>query len=209
MADSSCADCRTRAARIAALEGRVAELTRFQRESAFLRAEARTEHNLRVLTGDSAAMSGCFRGRKAQLGCDCLQLRFLEPELVTSRSSANVSGRRLTVAPLHAGSHAGEILVDGAFDAVDLAQDLGRLLTIFGRPPAQDGIRHVFVARQDLQQLGKFLWPIARICLMTSATEGGRTGCPLAEGMVAHSWRAAPALGRGSVRPRHEGRPGR
>lgn len=56
MADSSCADCRTRAARIAALEERVAELTRFQRESSFLRAEARIDRNLRGLTGDSAAM---------------------------------------------------------------------------------------------------------------------------------------------------------
>jgi formate hydrogenlyase transcriptional activator len=52
----SCEGCRDRAARIAELEARVADLERFQRETAYLRDESRTERDLRPLTGESAAM---------------------------------------------------------------------------------------------------------------------------------------------------------
>src|SRR5207248_6334097 len=41
---------------IAELQARVAELERFQRETTYLRDEARTERDLRLLTGDSRAM---------------------------------------------------------------------------------------------------------------------------------------------------------
>jgi formate hydrogenlyase transcriptional activator len=53
-----CDGCRERDARIAELEARLALLERFQRETAYLRDQSRTEHNLRVLTGESAAMKG-------------------------------------------------------------------------------------------------------------------------------------------------------
>ncbi len=56
MLDPSCQGCRERDARIAELKARVADLERFQRETAFLRDEARTERDLRILTGDSRAM---------------------------------------------------------------------------------------------------------------------------------------------------------
>src|SRR5581483_7896615 len=56
MVDPTCPGCRERDARIAELEARVADLERFRRETAFLRDEARTERDLRVLTGDSHAM---------------------------------------------------------------------------------------------------------------------------------------------------------
>ena len=52
----SCEGCRDRAVRIAELEARVAELERFQRETAYLRDESRTERDLRLLTGESGAM---------------------------------------------------------------------------------------------------------------------------------------------------------
>src|SRR5436305_81646 len=52
----SCAGCRNRDTRIAELEARLAELERFQRETAYLRDQTRTEHDLRPLTGESAAM---------------------------------------------------------------------------------------------------------------------------------------------------------
>jgi formate hydrogenlyase transcriptional activator len=51
-----CEGCRDREARIAELQARVAELERFQRETAYLRDESRIERDLRPLTGDSAAM---------------------------------------------------------------------------------------------------------------------------------------------------------
>ena len=51
-----CAGCRDRDAVIAELQARVAELERFQRETTYLRDEARTERDLRLLTGDSRAM---------------------------------------------------------------------------------------------------------------------------------------------------------
>jgi DNA-binding NtrC family response regulator len=56
MTDSSCQGCRERDQRIADLEARVTELGRFQRETAYLRDEAKAERDLRFLTGDSPAM---------------------------------------------------------------------------------------------------------------------------------------------------------
>lgn len=56
MAEQPCDGCRERDAQIAELQARVAQLQRFQAETAFLRDEARTERDLRLLTGDSAAM---------------------------------------------------------------------------------------------------------------------------------------------------------
>jgi formate hydrogenlyase transcriptional activator len=54
----TCPGCRERDEQIAELERRVAELTRFQRETAYLRDQTKTEHNLRELTGESRAMKG-------------------------------------------------------------------------------------------------------------------------------------------------------
>jgi formate hydrogenlyase transcriptional activator len=51
-----CPGCRARDTRISELEARVAELQRFQQETAYLRGEARTERDLRELTGDGPAM---------------------------------------------------------------------------------------------------------------------------------------------------------
>jgi formate hydrogenlyase transcriptional activator len=56
MAQPSCPGCHERDARIAELQERIADLGRFQRETAFLRAEAKQERDLRSLTGDSPAM---------------------------------------------------------------------------------------------------------------------------------------------------------
>src|SRR5438309_1968078 len=56
MTDPLCEGCRERDARIAALEARVAESERFRRETAYLRDEARSERDLRSLTGDGRAM---------------------------------------------------------------------------------------------------------------------------------------------------------
>src|SRR5438876_11771596 len=56
MADLPCQGCRDRDTRIAALQTRVAELERFQREMAYLRDEAKNERDLRLLTGESQAM---------------------------------------------------------------------------------------------------------------------------------------------------------
>jgi formate hydrogenlyase transcriptional activator len=56
MEDSACPQCHRSTARIAELESRLAELERFQRESAYLRDEAKTERDLRLLTGESLAM---------------------------------------------------------------------------------------------------------------------------------------------------------
>lgn len=56
MAEPSCTGCQQRDARIAELETRVAELERLRGEAAFLRATARGERDLRLLTGDSRAM---------------------------------------------------------------------------------------------------------------------------------------------------------
>jgi formate hydrogenlyase transcriptional activator len=56
MTDPSCQSCRTRDSRIAELEAQVSELQRFQQETAYLRAEAKAERDLRILTGESQAM---------------------------------------------------------------------------------------------------------------------------------------------------------
>ncbi len=51
-----CDGCRERDDRIAELEARLRELERFQRETAYLRDEAKTDRDLRQLTGESQAM---------------------------------------------------------------------------------------------------------------------------------------------------------
>ena len=56
MIEPSCPGCRERDARLAELEAQLAELERFRRETAYLRDEARTERDLRSLTGESRAM---------------------------------------------------------------------------------------------------------------------------------------------------------
>jgi formate hydrogenlyase transcriptional activator len=56
MTGHSCEGCRDREIRIAELQARVAELERFQRERTYLRDESRAERDLRLLTGESAAM---------------------------------------------------------------------------------------------------------------------------------------------------------
>jgi DNA-binding NtrC family response regulator len=61
MAPPPCPGCQERDARITDLQARVAELERFQRETAYLRDQARVERDLRFLTGDSAAMKAVRR----------------------------------------------------------------------------------------------------------------------------------------------------
>src|ERR1700680_2843687 len=56
MTDFNCPGCRDRDTRIAELQARVAELERFQRETTFLRDEAKADRDLRLLTGKSQAM---------------------------------------------------------------------------------------------------------------------------------------------------------
>jgi formate hydrogenlyase transcriptional activator len=56
MAGPNCQGCQERDLYIAELKSRLAEMERLQRERAYLRAEARTERDLRVLTGESQAM---------------------------------------------------------------------------------------------------------------------------------------------------------
>src|SRR6516164_3761350 len=56
MKSTVCPGCHERDARIAELEARVEELSRFQRETAYLRDQAKIERDLRPLTGDSPAM---------------------------------------------------------------------------------------------------------------------------------------------------------
>jgi formate hydrogenlyase transcriptional activator len=56
MTDPTCPGCLARDARIAELEALVADLQRLQRETAFLRDEARAGRDLRELTGDGPAM---------------------------------------------------------------------------------------------------------------------------------------------------------
>src|SRR6516162_1569024 len=52
----ACQGCRERDARIAELELCIAEQERFQRERAYLRDEAKSDRDLRALTGESRAM---------------------------------------------------------------------------------------------------------------------------------------------------------
>ena len=54
--DPLCQGCRDRDAAIARLEGRLAELERFQRDMNYLRDEDKVKHDLRPLTGESQAM---------------------------------------------------------------------------------------------------------------------------------------------------------
>src|SRR5215475_5092998 len=56
MDNQPCQGCRERDRRIAELEARIAKLEPYQRETAYLRAEAKTERDLRLLTGESRAM---------------------------------------------------------------------------------------------------------------------------------------------------------
>jgi formate hydrogenlyase transcriptional activator len=56
MTPPSCQGCRERDDRIAELESRLAELERFRRETAYLRNEAKSHGDLRLLTGESQAM---------------------------------------------------------------------------------------------------------------------------------------------------------
>jgi formate hydrogenlyase transcriptional activator len=56
MAVPPCQGCRARDARISELEGRLADLERLRRETAYLRDQARTDRNLRSLSGSSPAM---------------------------------------------------------------------------------------------------------------------------------------------------------
>src|SRR3989442_11544348 len=56
MIDPTCQGCRERDGQIAKLQQQVAKLERFQRETAYLRDEAKTERDLRLLTGESQAM---------------------------------------------------------------------------------------------------------------------------------------------------------
>src|SRR5262249_14190676 len=56
MPPPACPGCRERDARLAELEVRLAELERLQRETAYLRDQAKTERDLRPLTGESQAM---------------------------------------------------------------------------------------------------------------------------------------------------------
>src|SRR5260221_12308489 len=56
MDDHACPGCHERDGRIAELEARIGDLQRFQKETAYLRAEAKTERDLRLLTGESQAM---------------------------------------------------------------------------------------------------------------------------------------------------------
>jgi formate hydrogenlyase transcriptional activator len=58
MDPSPCPGCRDRDLHITKLEARVAELERLQAGLSYLRDEARTERDLRPLTGDSSAMKG-------------------------------------------------------------------------------------------------------------------------------------------------------
>jgi hypothetical protein len=52
----SCQGCSERDARIADLTARLAEAERFQRETAYLRDEIKSDHDLRLLTGESRTM---------------------------------------------------------------------------------------------------------------------------------------------------------
>src|SRR5260370_12515038 len=56
MIEHSCPGCRERDGRITELQQRVADLERFQRETNYLRHEAKTDRDLRLLTGESQAM---------------------------------------------------------------------------------------------------------------------------------------------------------
>lgn len=56
MNERRCPECRVKETRIAELEARVLELQRFQQQTAFLRDQAKSERDLRLLTGESLGM---------------------------------------------------------------------------------------------------------------------------------------------------------
>ena len=56
MNEHPCPKCQAKEARIAELEARVAELQRYQQQSAFSRDQAKSDRDLRLLTGESLAM---------------------------------------------------------------------------------------------------------------------------------------------------------
>src|SRR5580704_1672700 len=56
MSDPSCQGCHQRDLRINDLETQIADLKRFQQESAYLRGRDKAERDLRLLTGESRAM---------------------------------------------------------------------------------------------------------------------------------------------------------
>jgi formate hydrogenlyase transcriptional activator len=56
MTEHSCPGCRERDEQIAELHRRLADLERFQRETSYLRHQAKTDRNLRLLTGESHSM---------------------------------------------------------------------------------------------------------------------------------------------------------
>ena len=70
MNSPECAGCRERDARIAELEARVADLERHQRESAYLRDEAKADRDLRLLTGESRAMKSVRLAIRQVAGTD-------------------------------------------------------------------------------------------------------------------------------------------
>src|SRR5262249_104934 len=65
-----CPGCNDRDARIAELQARVEELERLRRESAYLRDEAKTERDLRSLTGESRAMKAVRLAIRQVAGAD-------------------------------------------------------------------------------------------------------------------------------------------
>jgi formate hydrogenlyase transcriptional activator len=93
----SCPECRRRDDRIAELEAKIRRLERFQQETAYLRDEARTDHGLRALTGESTAMKAVRLAIQQVAGTDSTVLILGETgtgkELV-ARAIHQLSSRR-------------------------------------------------------------------------------------------------------------------
>src|SRR5436853_1885793 len=70
MTEHSCPGCWERDGRITELQKRVAELERFQRETNYLRHEAKTARDLRLLTGESQAMKSVRLAIRQVAGTD-------------------------------------------------------------------------------------------------------------------------------------------
>jgi formate hydrogenlyase transcriptional activator len=70
MTDPLCPGCRERDQRLAELAARVADLERLQRESAYLREEAKADRDLRFLTGESPAMKAVRQAIQQVAGTD-------------------------------------------------------------------------------------------------------------------------------------------